>query len=94
MFLRPVSSSSSRRAASATLFVHLQEAAGQCPLAFEGGEAALDEHDFQVRIGIVKGEDDQVDGEGGAGVVVGVGHLEVRGSKFEVRSEGNEIAGG
>ena len=58
--------------AGVDVFADLDEAAGESPFVFEGGEGALDEEDFEVVL--VETEDDAVGGEGGSGVVVGEGH--------------------
>ena len=52
------------------VFADAHEAAGESPLALEGGEASLDEEDFEIIL--VEPEDHAVGGEGGAGVFVGV----------------------
>ena len=53
-------------------FIDAHEAAREGPFAFEGFKGALDEKNFEI--GVVEAEDDAIDGERGARVLVSVRH--------------------
>lgn len=58
--------------AGVDVFADADEATGEGPFVFEGGEGALDEEDFEVVL--IESEDDAVGGKGRSGVVVGEAH--------------------
>ena len=54
-------------------FIHMHEAAGQCPPAFERFQRALNQQHFEFAF--VEAENDAVHGEGGSGILVCVWHI-------------------